>query len=189
MAQSSTTGSSVPAQASKYHDLHVPLECEWTSSDGSRCGTCFSNVPALSSHVKEHYKRLYIYTESRPQICCWSGCDFVANESDTVIQHILFHPFHSYLKLLGAELKAKFQLPNCQIDEQYKNLVPPLQIALKCQWDNGNCVAEFEGTGDFFIHVREHVMTIDTQCCCKWKGIYIHKVIHKYIDIKICEFM
>ena len=163
------------SEGSKNPELRVPLRCEWTTSDGSECAACFSDVSTFASHVRDHYRRLF---GSMKLACCWNGCDFMSKEGSALIQHILFHPFHSYLKLLGAEIQTKFQLPSCQIDEQYKNLVPSLQVALRCQWDGGKCVSEFDSVGDFFFHARKHVMMQDNRCCqCKWKGMNAFTVI------------
>lgn len=153
----------------KYQELQVPAVCEWTLDDGTLCGCSFTDVPNFSSHVKSHLDTTEV---SALSLCRWSGCDFITRTRATVVQHILFHPFHSYLKLLGSELLAKFNLPLCQIDEQYKNVVPPLTMSLKCQWFNKEfCTAVFESVGEFYGHVRGHVMLQDPHAChCRWKG-------------------
>ena len=155
-------------KSSKYEQFRVPVPCEWTHPDGGVCGVCFSDVRTFSRHVKGHYDLSKL---SAPALCAWSGCDFVSTNEETVLRHILFHPFHAFLKLLGAELQEKFGLPACQIDEQYKNLVPPIPTSLKCQWDNGKCLTEFESVGEFYLHLRDHVMVDDSGCQqCRWKG-------------------
>ena len=153
----------------KYQTLPKPVYCEWTSDDGSLCGSGFTDVLTFCSHVKEHCENCVVST---PFTCCWSGCDFTARTRDTIIQHILFHPFHAYLKLLGAELQAKFKHPACQMDDRYKNVVPPIPELLKCLWNDGKCNTEFESSGEFFSHVHQHVMEQDSQSCqCRWKGM------------------
>ena len=168
-----TSVQSSASRAVKYQALPVAVVCEWTSS-GSNGGVCsrrFTDVPTFSSHVKEHFE-----TSLGSYTCRWSGCDFIARARDYFIEHVLFHPFHSYLKLLGAELQAKFNLPVCQMDEQYMNLVPPLTVPPKCLWDDGKCTDVFEGVGNFYCHVRDHVMLQDalTQPFrCKWRGMVL----------------
>lgn len=147
--------------------FQVPVVCEWTDDEGSICGYTFADVATFSSHVKSHF------LTSTVSLCRWSGCDFTASNRDALLQHILFHPYHSYLKLLGSELQAKFNLPPCQMDEQYKNFVPPFTVPLKCQWYNKElCTATFESVGEFYGHVQDHVMLQDTHVFqCRWKGM------------------
>jgi hypothetical protein len=135
--------------------------------DGSVCGVGFRDISLLNCHVKKHYES----GTGELTVCAWNGCGFMTRERDTIVQHILFHPFHAFLKLLGAELQQKLKLPYCQIDEDYKNIVPPLSAPLRCNWDDGKCGAIFEGVTDFFLHVRDHVIVQDkVPCRCKWKG-------------------
>ena len=154
---------------SKYQELRVPVSCEWANPEGDVCGVCFGDVPTFISHVKGHCDPP---SSSARIVCAWKGCDFMSVEHETILQHILFHPFHTFLKLLGSEFQRKFELPICQIDEQYKNLVPPILIPLRCQWNNGQCMAVFESVGDFFLHLRDHVTLLNTGCfICRWKGL------------------
>ena len=164
MASSNNSGTQ-SLKGSKYQDLRSPVVCEWIlSTNHSICGCCFTDVTTFSTHVKEHYEQP---VNSDAAVCKWAGCDFVTKDGSSIIEHLLFHPFHMYLKLLGKELQARLNLPICQIDEQYQNLVPPIHGSLKCQWDNGKCTALFESIGEYFFHVQDHV-TAPFQC--KWKG-------------------
>jgi len=140
--------------------------CEWTLPNGSICGLQFNDIQTYSSHVKSH-----VVESSGARTCSWSGCDFPNTSVATFTQHVLFHPFHSYLKVLGSELQAKSNLPFCQMDEGFKNLVPPQCDELVCHWDDGKCNVVFESVGEFYSHVRSHVASMGIQSCqCKWKG-------------------
>lgn len=166
-------GVGITESRTKYQQLRVPIVCEWALDDGTLCGCSFNDVLNFSSHVKSHLDTTSI---SALPLCRWSGCDFIARTTATLVPHVLFHPYHSYLKLLGSELMAKFDLPLCQMDEQYKNVIPPLTVSLKCQWcdDKGFCTAVFESVGEFYSHVRGHVMLQDPRTChCRWKGMFI----------------
>ena len=155
----------------EYRTFRAPVVCEWTT-EGGICGCHFTDVPTFCSHVKEHYDHR---EGSIPATCNWKGCDFITRDGCNFTQHILFHPFHSYLKVLGTELQARLDLPACKIDEQYKNLVPPVPESLKCLWDDGKCVALFQNMGDFIFHVREHVMVQEAHACrCRWKGMMVY---------------
>ena len=145
----------------------APVLCEWTGPENEGvCGVAFGDISTFSSHVKDHGVR---FISQNSAVCPWNGCDFTAAERDTFLQHILFHPFHTFLKVLGAEFQAKFELPACQIDERFKNMVPPIPVPLKCYWNGGMCLKEFEDVGEFFPHVRDHVVQ-DIGYQCQWKG-------------------
>lgn len=150
----------------KCKDFQKQVVCEWTLSNGSLCGFQFTDIQTYSSHVKGH-----VMESPDVRACCWSGCDFPNTSATTFMQHVLFHPFHSYLKVLGSELQAKFNLTLCQMDEGFKNLVPPQCDELMCQWDDGKCNMMFESVGEFYSHVHAHVASMNIQSCqCKWKG-------------------
>ena len=155
---------------SKYQAFQTAIPCEWKSTNGSLCGSLFSDMLSFTTHVKEHI------LHSEGKVCYWNGCDFalMGTVTRSFTEHVLFHPFHSYLKVLGSELQTKLSLPDCQMDECFKNLVPAMNSELKCLWDDGACCVTFESVGEFYNHVSHHVMSQEVSLCqCKWKGTVI----------------
>ena len=166
---------------SKYDQLQSSVSCEWNSSGGGWCGATFSDIPRFLSHVRGHCNPP---DESLPIFCGWNGCDFTTAEHEVFCQHVILHPYHTFLKLLGAEFQSKYHLPPCQIDEQYKNVVPSLPFPLKCFWNSGQCMALFENVQEYFHHLRQHVSS-EEKHCCKWKGlsmIYYYTLSFLYVD-------
>ena len=151
---------------SKYCKVTEPLDCEWIVSSGSACGLSFSNMNTFTSHVKDHM----VGTDG-PQICQWIGCEFSCSDSQTFAGHVLFHPYHSYQKLLGAEYQRRLKLPSCQMDGDTRNLIPAVEIELMCLWNDSQCGKIFQSVGEFYQHTHEHIMT-DVKTNCLWKGLF-----------------
>jgi len=154
---------------SKYPKLLQPLSCEWLLPAMLKCGLSFTDMHHFVSHVRSHLHVVLEEEKEEPMYCNWVGCDFSCSDSQEYTCHVLFHPYHSYQKLLGLEVQVKKGLPACQLDSDMENIVPQLEIELRCQWDNGKCNKIFDSVGDFYAHVHEHAMG-ERSMCCKWKG-------------------
>ena len=155
---------------SKYTKLLQPLVCEWllataSSADHAElCGASFSSTDALTAHIRVHLE-----SAVPDRLCHWAGCDFSSMDNVERTRHVLFHPHHCFLKLLGAELQEARSLPSCQLDEGTRNIVPVLTTDCKCLWADGKCGAQFDGVSEFFRHVHEHAVS-EPDRICKWKG-------------------
>ena len=165
---------------SKYHSLVQPLQCEWICSlTGLTCGQTFTSVADFTSHVQ----LFHLTTDASSPLtgggaCQWSGCGFatLTQTSTEFISHVLFHPYHSYQKLLGAEYQAKHALPVCQLEPDLANVLPAIEVELKCLWHkSGICGVMFESVGEFYKHVHEHVMCNDGCMTCCWNGRCVSK--------------
>lgn len=167
LARSSVSALSHGWAMSKYPKLLQPLSCEWLLPAILKCGLSFTDMHHFVSHVRSHL--VLDEEKEEPMYCNWVGCDFSCSDSQEYTCHVLFHPYHSYQKLLGLELQVKKGLPACQLDSDMENIVPQLEIELRCQWDNGKCNKIFDSVGDFYAHVHEHAMG-EHSMCCKWKG-------------------
>ena len=125
---------------------------------------------SFTSHVKTHIALWENEGEDEEVVCCsWIGCDFSCSDSHEYVCHVLFHPYHSYLKLLGSELQNKKGLPSCQLDGDMQNVVPQLEVELRCQWEESKCGRRFESVGEFYTHIHNHAMS-ERSMCCRWKG-------------------
>lgn len=158
-------GEETRSTPSTYQRFQVTILCDWSLGDGRQCGEVFKDVPSFTSHVRAHYCPP---SPSEPAVCRWNGCDFMSLDHEAVLQHILYHPYHQFLKLVGGEFQSKLHLPQCQVDDQFKNMVPSLLIRQRCQWDNGQCEEVFDRIGDFFAHVKDHIVIPECHQC-KWK--------------------
>ena len=155
---------------SRYLKLLQPLSCEWVLPTGLKCGLSFTDMHYFTSHVKTHIALWEKEGEDEEVLCCsWIGCDFSCSDSHEYVCHVLFHPYHSYQKLLGSELQNKKGLPSCQLDGDMQNVVPQLEVELRCQWEESKCGRRFESVGEFYRHIHNHAMS-ERSMCCRWKG-------------------
>ena len=152
---------------SKYPNLLRPLSCEWLLPTALKCGLSFTDMNNFVSHLRAHL--VMDEQEEEPAYCSWVGCDYSCSDSQEYVRHVLCHPYHSYQKLLGSEVQAKKGLPTCLLGTDMENVVPQLEIELRCQWDKGKCNKTFDSVGEFYAHLRDHAMT-EHDMCCKWKG-------------------
>ena len=168
---------------SKYNNLLEPLSCEWVCPlTGTLCGESFDNMDSFISHVREEHlpsTSLSPPTHQSSQqdahstagVCQWQECQFrtMNTASSEFVIHVLFHPHHSYLKLLGKEYQARQVLPACQIDPELVNVLPLIEVDLKCQWGAGEkCGVEFDCVSNLYSHVRKHVA--NGGLTSRWQG-------------------
>ena len=155
---------------SKYPKLMQPVACEWLLPNDLVCEETFSNMDLFNTHIKDHFAAM-----DGSLSCQWVECDFTCSDLRELLCHVLFHPYHSYLKCLGSELQKKKELPSCQMGGDMRNVVPSLEKESKCLWDGGECGIEFDSVGEFYKHVHEHAMA-EQNMCCHWKGRSISRV-------------
>lgn len=168
-----------------YVQLSSPVTCEWLYPDSSQlCGQTFTSMEQFTHHVRDtHLKSPYSSAEedclslgeSLSGVCCWQGCSFTSltHTSPEFITHVLFHPYHMFLKLVGSEVSKERQLSECHMDSSLSNLLPSLEVHLQCCWDKGECGVVFDSVGEFYTHVHNHVTSRDTRTCL-WAGELEH---------------
>ena len=98
---------------SKYERLLEPLSCLWkTDSGGPVCGERFLDMKLFTAHVRNQHIPQDPEEEtgegSQEILCGWSGCEqvVVGTFNKDYISHVLFHPYHCFLKLLGSEFQV-----------------------------------------------------------------------------------
>lgn len=127
--------------------------------------------PAGPAH--DHTHTATPHTPDSVGVCRWYGCQFktVSAASKEFTVHVLFHTYHSYLKLLGKEYQDRQVLPVCHVDPGLVNVLPLIEIELKCLWDYGKCGEEFDCVSSFYAHVHGHVHAVATgNLTCRWQG-------------------
>ena len=149
---------------SKYPNLASPVVCEWLTPTGLLCGCGFTDMMAFQSHVRDHISHTGGLSK-----CAWNECSFSSSDATAFKCHVLYHCYHSYLKLLGSEVQLKSDLPGCQLSNEYANVIPPIETELRCLWNDGSCGVQFECPGDFYVHVHNHAV-LETSNRCHWKG-------------------
>lgn len=119
---------------------------------------------AFQNHVRDHIA----HTEGLSK-CGWNGCSFSSSDATAFSCHVLYHCYHSYLKLLGSEVQQKSGLAGCQLSNELANVTPSIDTELRCLWNDGLCGVQFDCPGDFYAHVHDHTVK-ETTNCCSWKG-------------------
>ena len=159
--------------------------CEWMkpSADGRpvECGLLFQSVEAFLTHIREHIlmdSPAGVLGEndsgsSLPLSCLWKNCGWQADHRSDLVVHILYHPYHSFLKHLGRSVVAKKSLPACLFSTECCNILPELDGAFECLW--AQCGETFDSAWDFYEHVAAHVRGsnegLQGGYKCLWQGI------------------
>lgn len=149
---------------SRYPKLLSPIVCEWYSPTGLPCNCDFKDMLVFQNHVRDHGA----HTEGLRK-CAWNECSFSSTDTTAFSCHLLYHCYHSYLKLLGCEVLQKSGLPGCQLSNELKGVLPLVEIELRCLWNDGSCGVQFDCPGDFYAHVHDHAAN-EANNCCRWKG-------------------
>ena len=164
---------------SKFNNLLQPLSCEWVNAlTGVMCEENFTDMDSFIDHVRQCHLSFSpdsTHDHTHQGACQWCDCQFKTTSalSKEFKVHVLFHTHHSYLKLLGREYQARLVLPDCHVDPDLANVLPLIEIDLKCQWGRGSCGAEFDCVSDLYAHVHRHVHAASTgDLTCKWMGKY-----------------
>ena len=182
--------------------------CEWMkpSVDGRpvECGLQFQSVDAFLTHTREHIlmdSPAGVLGEgdggnSLPLSCLWKNCGWQADQRSDLVVHILYHPYHSFLKHLGRGVVAKKSLPPCTYSSECCNILPELEGGFECLWDQ--CGEVFDSAWDFYEHVGGHVRGSAGNgqggYKCMWQGndVQLHagrSNTHSWTYIIICTDM
>ena len=103
-------------EMSKYEHLLEPVSCRWLIDlEGTQCMETFTDTRQLTEHVKtEHIlseeaaRRSEGGTSNGGILCGWGGCgQVILGGESAYAAHVSFHPYHCFLKLLGAELQVR----------------------------------------------------------------------------------
>ncbi len=163
-----------------YLSLSSPVACEWVFPDSNLlCGLTFTSMEQFTHHVRDQHLQnpntpgdeySLECDELQSGVCCWNGCSFTSLTltSPEFISHVLFHPYHMFLKLVGRNVAKDRQLVECNMDSGLSNMLPSLEVQLQCCWNKGECGVVFDSVGEFYKHAHEHV-TKDTRTCL-WGG-------------------
>lgn len=149
------------------------LQCQWITQDGILCGLLFGSLDTLLTHLKYIHLNVESSDQSTTRICSWYLCQFSCFRPLEYRQHVMFHAHHSFLKQKGTEFQLKKGLPQCQLNSEMVNVVPPLDVELVCLWESGEgegvrCDQTFEDVTHFYSHVKEHVEKDVIKC--GWSG-------------------
>ncbi|XP_034177913.2 histone H4 transcription factor [Osmia lignaria lignaria] len=156
----------LPLKCEVYH-----LFCEWIS-----CEYESNHVKRFVDHVSEHVSDLSTRTNEKDitvYVCQWNGCFYESNDPDEITRHVNYHSYHTKLKCIGSNIRARIKLPKCRRDSEWKNVVE-LPTPLLCRWEE--CLQCFKNYQVYLYHVAAHIEgnprgnKIEGGLECKWTG-------------------
>lgn len=89
--------------------------------------------------------------------CHWDLCHFTTPNRNDFYRHINFHAYHTILKTFGYAICQIINIPVCQGDSKFRNLIPELSDYF-CYWDH--CRMSFITITDYFKHVNDHILEL-----------------------------
>ncbi|XP_076166637.1 histone H4 transcription factor [Ptiloglossa arizonensis] len=147
------------------------LSCEWIG-----CEYEANHVERFVQHVAQHVSELNIQTNEQGinvYVCQWSGCFYENNDPDEISRHVNYHAYHTKLKCIGSNIRARIKLPRCRRDSGWKNIVD-LPAPLLCRWEE--CLKRFRNYQLYLYHVTAHIEEgprgnkVEGGIECKWTG-------------------
>ncbi|XP_015433360.1 PREDICTED: histone H4 transcription factor [Dufourea novaeangliae] len=156
----------LPLKREVYH-----LSCGWTN-----CEYETNRVERFVNHVAGHVSDLSIRTNEKGidvYVCKWIGCFYENNDPDEISRHVNYHAYHTKLKCIGSNIRARIKLPVCRRDSEWKNVVD-LPAPLLCRWEE--CLKRMRNYQLYLYHVAAHIEEcprgnkVEGGLECKWTG-------------------
>lgn len=122
--------------------------------------------------------------EEEEMSCNWDLCQFKSPNRNEFFRHLHYHAYHTTLKTFGYGLYQIINIPVCQGDSKFRNLIPDLNDYF-CYWDE--CRDSFVTITEFIEHVNDHISELvnnssimkysqnetkmkDVKVSCQWSG-------------------
>ncbi|XP_014300455.1 histone H4 transcription factor [Microplitis demolitor] len=86
-------------------------------------------------------------------VCKWKHCQYENDSIPDIIKHVNYHSYHTKLKCIGSNIRARIKLPKCHremIQTVFHSSTP-----LFCNWEE--CLKLFNNFQLFLYHVGQHV--------------------------------
>ncbi|XP_019849142.1 PREDICTED: histone H4 transcription factor-like [Amphimedon queenslandica] len=135
--------------------------CEWVlpeteSYEGGLCGSKFTNHSLFTSHIQDHEST---FPSASFEECPWNGCQYAPLDKSFYSSHLLFHAYHTFLKLKGGEFQVAKGLPECQMSKDLINTFPESPEArMTC------CSSTAKTLWNLTDHTRTHTHEKVTAC-------------------------
>lgn len=162
-------------------DVH--LECEWRDCECKFESDKFQN---FRTHLEDHLREIlpgftrHGCEDTAPNdfTCPWRECGWDApTDTGELIRHVLFHAFHTKMKVAGHKKQLELKLSACNLGCQNRNVVPDSPVPFLCEWDG--CISvEYNCPIAFYRHVEGHALAADDDVTgqgskligCQWEG-------------------
>ncbi|KAF5282742.1 hypothetical protein FQR65_LT02739 [Abscondita terminalis] len=143
----------------------LQLECGWND-----CQDVINNYRNYIMHIKDHIDDAC--DTKKLLTCLWIACGYVTFEKFLLIQHVVYHGYHTKLKNIGMNVLERNKLPECSITTPL--IFPVLLDGYSCDWVK--CGMTFIDIFDFHEHIKVHVNSNPKYCkhneiiSCHWRG-------------------
>jgi len=89
-------------------DEVLDLICEW-----KECTFRSNHLDKFLRHVSSHIPNIQISikNDNEVYVCQWKDCPYNTDVGDEVIRHVNYHAYHTKLKCIGSNVRAKIKLP------------------------------------------------------------------------------
>ena len=161
----------------------IRLKCQWDNCEETFESDDFAG---FRTHVEDHLREILPgfrregCDDEMPDdfVCPWSGCSWDApTGTGEIIRHVLFHAFHTKLKVAGHKKQLELKLPACSLDTPTSNIIPDIPEPFVCDWE-GCIESEFNCPLTFYQHVEGHASAADAEVsdqgfrlvACQWIG-------------------
>ncbi|XP_018394184.1 PREDICTED: histone H4 transcription factor [Cyphomyrmex costatus] len=148
----------------------LDLVCEW-----KECTFRSNHLDQFLRHVSSHIPNIQISIkdDNEVYVCQWKDCPYNIDVGDEIIRHVNYHAYHTKLKCIGSNVRAKIKLPKCHRDAEWKNILdsPPPHL---CRWEE--CLKSFTNYQMYLYHVTVHLTNyprsnkVKNGIDCKWIG-------------------
>ncbi|RZF45686.1 hypothetical protein LSTR_LSTR013265 [Laodelphax striatellus] len=153
------------------------LVCEWSTcrhpvySGDVTTKNCNRDRVLLDfiSHVETHAKEICDSCEETLQ-CLWRECGFETTDKTEAEVHVNFHAYHTKLKSIGSNVRARTEMPECMYGKSNVNVLPEPLEPLVCLWED--CTFVCNNMLKYLKHVDVHADNIFFRLehsRCLWK--------------------
>ncbi|KAL6431208.1 hypothetical protein ACFW04_007130 [Cataglyphis niger] len=151
-------------------DEVLDLTCEWTA-----CTFRGNHMDQFMRHVSSHIPNIHISVkdDNEVYVCQWKDCSYCTDVCDEIVQHVNYHAYHTKLKCIGSNVRARTKLPRCRRDPEWRNIIDSPSPHM-CRWEE--CLKVFKNYQMYLYHVTIHMKDcprgnrVKDGVKCKWTG-------------------
>lgn len=132
---------------------YVKIECEW-----KKCLFETIDDKLYFNHVHNHL--VEIEKSSNDYSCQWNLCRFKTCDYEELIRHLDYHAYATKLKTFGFAVCSLINIPTCQSDSKFRNVIPSILSNYFCYWND--CTESYSTFIDYIQHVNFHINDYQT---------------------------
>lgn len=159
----------------KFNSEPLDLRCEWMD-----CKFQTTVMQSYMEHVSSHVPAVEVQVHDATDIqvllfCRWQACPWKTDKKAEDLQrHLYLHAYHTKLKCIGINTRARSGFNQCKADSANRNILPDLAENLVCAWNK--CTQTFINIQSYYDHIKAHCednpkgKNVNGGIPCKWTG-------------------